>query len=122
MVKLEILLMALAFLVGFNHSAPLEETKINIVEIKCYLCSQCYFVDKYLSLSLHPSETTCPNVLKEYQTVSVNASNIKKYEAADYGECSQAVELFLKINPNAKDLSEESKIGLTILTIRHICH
>ena len=101
MVKPEILLMAiLVYLVGFNHSAPILLGDItdttNIVEIKCYLCNECYVVDKYLSLNLHPSDTTCPNVLKEFQTVSVNGSNdINKHEEVDYGECSKAVELFL---------------------------
>ena len=101
MVKPEILLMAiLVYLVGFNHSAPILLGDItdttNIVEIKCYLCNECYVVDKYLSLNLHPSDTTCPNVLKEFQTISVNGSNdINKHEEVDYGECSKAVELFL---------------------------
>ena len=89
MVRLEILLMAMACLFGFNHSAPATLKDSDIVEIKCYLCNECYVVDKYLSLNLHPSDTTCPNVLKEFQTVSVNASN-NKYEEVDYGECSKA--------------------------------
>ena len=62
------------------------------IEIRCYICNECYVVEKYIIEHLHPNETTCPNVLKEFHTV--NTSDSKN----QYAECGKTLEI--NLNPD----------------------
>ena len=72
------------------------------IEIRCYICNECYVVEKYITEHLHPNETNCPNVLKEFHTV--NTSDLKN----QYEECGKTLEIVL--NPDYdKVLLEKTK-------------
>ena len=72
------------------------------IEIRCYICNECYVVEKYVTEHLHPNETNCPNVLKEFHTV--NTSDSKN----QYTECGKTLEMIL--NPDYdKALLEKTK-------------